>query len=95
MPGALDCQSQFALMTRAGANLATGANLGTVRQIAAELFGIFIVNEFVFVFAVNADTAHGGTETALLSIAPTVTTTTTTTVIASGSAAAGTTRTAA
>lgn len=92
MSGALDSECQFALVTRAGADFATGANLGAVRQIAAELFGIFIVDDFVFVFAVDADTAHGRTKAALLSVTSAITTTT---VIAAGSAAAGTTRTAA
>lgn len=84
MPGALDCQGEFALVTRTGADFAAGANLGAVGQIAAELLGIFIVNDFVFVFAVDADAAHWGSKAALLPVTSAVTTTTA--VIAAGSA---------
>jgi hypothetical protein len=69
MTGTFDCQREFALMPCARANFAARANFRAVGQVAAQLVGVFIVNGFVFVFAVNADPAHGWTETALLSVA--------------------------
>jgi hypothetical protein len=75
MPRAFDRQRQLALMARAGADLAAGANLAAIGQVAAELFGIFIVNEFVFVFAVDADAPHGRTKPALLPVTSAVATT--------------------
>lgn len=59
-------------MSRTCADLAAGANLAAVGQIAAQLFGIFVINELVFVFAIDADPAHGRTKAALLTVAPPV-----------------------
>lgn len=53
MARAFDGERQFALMSRAGADLAARANLAAIRQIAAHLVGILVINDFVLVFAID------------------------------------------
>lgn len=65
MTGALDGKCQLALVPGAGADFATGANLAPVRNIAAQLIAVLVINNLVLVFAIDADSAHRGTETAL------------------------------
>jgi hypothetical protein len=48
---------QFALMTRARADFATRANLAAVCQVTAQLIAVLVINDFVFVFAIDADAA--------------------------------------
>jgi hypothetical protein len=55
MSRAFDCHCQLALVPRTRANFATRANLAAIRQIAAQLIAILVINEFVFVFAVDAN----------------------------------------
>jgi hypothetical protein len=50
---------QFALMTRACADFATWTNLAAIRQVTAQLVAILVINDFVFVFAIDADPALG------------------------------------
>jgi len=70
---AFDGEREFPLMAGAGADFTAGANLAAVGQIAAQLFGVLVINKLVFVFAVNADPAHGWTKAALLAITTSVT----------------------
>ena len=65
MPRPFDGERQFALMARAGANLAAWANLAAVGQVAAQLVAVFVINNFVLVFAVNADSARRRRKAAL------------------------------
>jgi hypothetical protein len=75
MARAFDGEGDFALMSRAGADFAARANLAAVGQIAAQLVAVFIVNDFVFVFAVDTDPALlGGKPTlSVASVLPAVT----------------------
>src|SRR4051794_8941182 len=68
MPRAFDGESEFALMARTGANFATRANLAAIRQVAAQLFRVLVIDKFIFVFAVDTDPAHRWTKTALLPV---------------------------
>jgi len=72
MPRAFDGEREFTLMPRTRSDFAAWANLATIRQIATELIGIFVINEFVFVFAVNADSSDRWTKAALLTVASAV-----------------------
>lgn len=65
MPRALDGDCQFALVPGAGADFAAGANLAAVGQVAAQLVAVLVVNDFVFIFAVNTDPALRRRKTAL------------------------------
>ncbi len=65
LPRALDGERNFALMPRAGADFASRANLAAIGQIAAQLVGVFIINDFVFVFAIDTDPALLRRKTAL------------------------------
>lgn len=68
MARAFDGEREFPLVTGACADFPTRANLAAVGQVTAQLLTVFVINEFVFVFAVNTDPAHRRTETALLSV---------------------------
>lgn len=72
MTRALDGDRKFALMARAGADFAAWANLAAVGQVAAQLFAVLVINDFIFVFAVDAKAALWRSETPL-SVASTLT----------------------
>lgn len=53
MARAFDGERQFALMSRASTDFAARANLAAIREIAAHLVGILVINDFVLVFAID------------------------------------------
>lgn len=69
MPRPFDGEREFALVPRAGADFAAGANLAAIGEIAAQLIAVLVINNFGFVFAVDADPAGGGRKTASAALA--------------------------